>query len=131
MAKTTCRGIRTSTFLNIAAHAGLRVQHQLLLIDLTSWTILKEMHQSDSTLKLSSTVRLVALATVETPELCTSGLMTTVLFTHPVSNTLLTTCKDVNALQLTSAVTAPGHHLDPIKTALMDVSQLNRMSSTT
>ena len=59
-----------------------------------------------------------------------SGHTTTVLFTLPVSSTLLTTFRDVNALQLMSAVTAPGPHLDPIKTVLMDVSRLSPMSNT-
>lgn len=35
MAETTCHGIRTSTFLVIADHAGLREQPVLLLTDLT------------------------------------------------------------------------------------------------
>ena len=65
-----------------------------------------------------------------TLEQSTSGHTTTVLFTLPVSSTLLTTFRDVTALQLMSAVTAPGPHLDPIKTVLMDVSRLSPMSNT-
>jgi hypothetical protein len=72
----------------------------------------------------------VALATVVTRALCTNGLTTTVLFTHLVNSTLLTTCRDVSALQSTSAVNAPGHHHQPIKMALTDVLQLNQMLST-
>jgi len=109
MAVTTCHGIRTSTFPNTVAPAGLRALLALSLTDSTLWTTLRTQHPSASMLKQSLMLMLVAVAMVVTPPRYTSTLSITVFPTVHACNTLPTICK-LLMLTLTCAEIAILHH---------------------
>lgn len=87
MGVTTCPGPRISTFPNTVAHAGLKAQLQPLLIDSMFSTACLAPHLLVWTLKLWSTVRLVAHAMVETQLWFMSTPTTMVFPTVHVSST--------------------------------------------
>lgn len=125
MVPTICPGQRTNTFLNIAVHAGLKVQPQPLLIDLTFWLALKvKPHSLQLHLMLKSllTAKLEAPAMVVTPAKFINMLMMLVLFTHHASNIRVSTY-NTNVVPLTFAVIAFGHHPDPMMMDYQAVSQ--------
>lgn len=79
MERTTSHGLLTNTFLNIADHAGLMEQLQLLLIDSTSWPTTWTHPQLPYLHKSLSTARLVVIAMVVT-QLVFMNMPTTLVF---------------------------------------------------
>jgi hypothetical protein len=85
---TSLDGQKINTFLNIAVHAGLKLQPHLLEIDSTFFLKTKTLPLLIYQLKLSLTAKLVALATVVTHQVFTNMLLRLVSQMSHVSNTL-------------------------------------------
>jgi len=108
-------GARTNTFPNIVVHVGLKVQLQLLLIDLTSFLEIRTQLPLDLTLNQSLIAKLVAHAMVETLQEFMTMLTSTVSLIQVVNSTLPPTLTPV--IPSTSAETAHGLLLLPTKLA--------------
>lgn len=126
---TIFHGTRTSTFPNIADHAGLRDLLHPLLIDSTSSSETPTPLPLPSPLKLWLTAMPVELAMVVTHQVSTIGLTTTVSPTPVASNTSPRTLTKMCAIQSTSAEIAHGLLLQSTRLARINVGLLTTRST--